>query len=1224
MTTTPDEPSAENGALSMHKLRDHPRVTIRLTSIDSQHSANVTVIADSGAQSNLWGLSDFISAGFQETELQKVSLDICAANKQNLHVIGGLRARIEGESPVGETVTCDTTVFISDSVSGFFLSFDTLVALAILDTSFPTVGYHIDSLKRSLRFHSKPALKCYSDENARLTSHVRALNSGCPQQSNDDASNCTCPQRAAVPLLPTSLPFEPVPQNNEKMKQWLLKRYGSSTFNTCPHRPLQEMAGPPLEIHVDETAKPRRCDTPAPVPLHWQKRSEDDLWRDFALGVIEPVPYGEPAPWCHRAVYTRKHDGTPRRTVDLSPLNKFCRREVYSSESPFLLARRIPKGTWKTVTDAWNGYHSVPLRESDRHLTTFITHIGRWRYTRAPQGYLSSGDGYNRRFGAILADFDRKERCVDDTIHYDHDLEEHWWRTIAFLTKVGQSGVVLNPDKFQFARREVTFAGFKISEETVEPLPKYLEAIRSFPTPATTTDIKSWFGLVNQLTSYAQLRHIMEPFRPFLSPRVRFSWNSELDRSFRESKQAIVESIKHGVKIFDLNKHTCLRPDWSVKGVGYFLLQKHCQCPRVMPDCCSDGWKITLAGSRFLSSTESRYAAIEGEALAIVWGLEQTRYFTQGCDKLLVVTDHKPLTKVFGDRTLDEITNTRLFRLKQRTLPWRFDIAYLPGKTNLAADATSRHPTSTVAILSSHDVAEQLTVAAIQRETTDLISVPWQHVADETTKDAILSEVAKAIAADFEGEYPTISQYTRYKESLYMQKGVIMYRDRVVVPTSLRRAVLESLHSAHQGTSSMLLRAQSIVFWPGITSDIQQTRARCQECNRNAPSQADLPSTPATPPSTPFEEIFADYFDFGGRHYLVAGDRLSGWVEIFPTPFGGTQSGARGLIRCLRQWFSSFGVPRELASDGGPEFAADLTAQFLKTWGVEHRVSSAYFPRVNGRAEVAVKTAKRLMRSNDGQGEMINNDKFLRAILQLRNTPDPDCGVSPAEIVFGRPMRDNLSFTHGLTRKSCSERWKQAWSAKEEALRARFIKTSEKLNTHSRPLLPLQCGEKCFVQNQHGPHRNKWHNTGTVMEVLPFDQYVVQLDGSRRLTTRNRKFLRGYTPAVVITEPRPMRTRIDPTDVTPQDPPALDDATEPDARNSSGRTPTSSDNNDDTRCGTDVTRSPNNIVNEREPPRMSSIDCPIPRALSRLQDHNSPGLKEELRSHRRRGNEDDV
>ena len=108
-----------------------------------------------------------------------------------------------------------------------------------------------------------------------------------------------------------------------------------------------------------------------------------------------------------------------------------------------------------------------------------------------------------------------------------------------------------------------------------------------------------------------------------------------------------------------------------------------------------------------------------------------------------------------------------------------------------------------------------------------------------------------------------------------------------------------------------------------MTLDIQEKRSRCRECNRNAPSQAPLPSEPAEPPLTPFEKIYADFFEFGGHHYLIAGDRLAGWSEIFATPSGSAWSGARGLIKCLRSWFSNFGVPAELSSDGGPEFSAN-------------------------------------------------------------------------------------------------------------------------------------------------------------------------------------------------------------------------------------------------------------------------------------------------------------
>ena len=186
-------------------------------------------------------------------------------------------------------------------------------------------------------------------------------------------------------------------------------------------------------------------------------------------------------------------------------------------------------------------------------------------------------------------EFERKERCVDDTIHYDADLEQHWWRTIDFLRSVGQSDIVLNPDKFQFARKSVNFAGFQISDATIEPLPKYLNAIRDLPSPESTTDIRSWFGLVNQVANYAQLRDTMAPFKPFLSPRCRFTWSADLEAAFQTSKKAIVEAIRHGVVIFDMQRRTCLRPDWSNRGIGYFLLQQHCHCPSGIPDCCPGG-----------------------------------------------------------------------------------------------------------------------------------------------------------------------------------------------------------------------------------------------------------------------------------------------------------------------------------------------------------------------------------------------------------------------------------------------------------------------------------------------------------------------------------------------------------------------------------------------------------------------------------------------------------
>ena len=240
-----------------------------------------------------------------------------------------------------------------------------MLDLGIINPDFPTVGKFTKPQPDEC---STPTLS-ESNTNSVIGSICGA--------TRDDGAICGCPKRTAALGRPTKLPFSCNPENNGLMRDWLIKRFQSSTFNTCPHQDLPCMMGPPVEIHLQEGAKPTASHKAVPVPIHWQDRVLADLRRDEALGVIERVPIGEPVDWCHRMVITRKQDGTPRRTVDLSPLNKHCKRETHNAESPFHLARRIPHNTWKTVTDAWNGYHSVPLRESDRHLTTFITPFGR-------------------------------------------------------------------------------------------------------------------------------------------------------------------------------------------------------------------------------------------------------------------------------------------------------------------------------------------------------------------------------------------------------------------------------------------------------------------------------------------------------------------------------------------------------------------------------------------------------------------------------------------------------------------------------------------------------------------------------------------------------------------------------------------------------------------------------------------------------------------------------
>jgi hypothetical protein len=236
-----------------------------------------------------------------------------------------------------------------------------------------------------------------------------------------------------------------------------------------------------------------------------------------------------------------------------------------------------------------------------------------------------------------------------------------------------------------------------------------------------------------------------------------------------------------------------------------------------------------------------------------------------------------------------------------------------------------------------------------------------------------------------------------------------------------------------------------------------------------------------------------------GHHYLVYVDRYSGWIEIAKM----NTTTTRDIRRELLFWFTLFGVPMEIATDGGPPFNSMEYAQFIKDLDIRTRLSSAYYPQSNGRAEAAVKSAKRILFGNicpvTGR---LDTYKATKALMTHRNTPTQDTGISPAEILFGRPIRDHLPY--GQTQRE----WQRIADSREVALAKRHVVN----NTAVTDLEPLNVGDAVQIQNQTGNQPKKWHNTGIISEVLPHRQYRVVVDGSRRITLRNRRFLRKIHP----------------------------------------------------------------------------------------------------------------
>jgi hypothetical protein len=107
------------------------------------------------------------------------------------------------------------------------------------------------------------------------------------------------------------LPYPASEANLTKLKQFLMDYYKSSTFNTCDHQPLPLMDRPPMRLMVDLDAEPLAHHTPVPVPIHWKEEVKAGLDQDVRLGVLKPVPVGEPVTWCHRMVVCAKKNGKP-------------------------------------------------------------------------------------------------------------------------------------------------------------------------------------------------------------------------------------------------------------------------------------------------------------------------------------------------------------------------------------------------------------------------------------------------------------------------------------------------------------------------------------------------------------------------------------------------------------------------------------------------------------------------------------------------------------------------------------------------------------------------------------------------------------------------------------------------------------------------------------------------------------------------------------------------
>ncbi|XP_036071757.1 uncharacterized protein K02A2.6-like [Oryzias melastigma] len=239
-----------------------------------------------------------------------------------------------------------------------------------------------------------------------------------------------------------------------------------------------------------------------------------------------------------------------------------------------------------------------------------------------------------------------------------------------------------------------------------------------------------------------------------------------------------------------------------------------------------------------------------------------------------------------------------------------------------------------------------------------------------------------------------VRAYMKVKNELAETSGLLIRGCRIVIPKSERAEILKKIHAGHQGLTKSRERANSSVWWPGLSAELKNTVMQCQTCQEQRRTQQKEPLISTPLPGRPWKRIGLDLCEYNKNIYLVVSDYYSRFLEILHLP----STTSFQVIQRLKATFARFGIPDEVVSDNGPQFSSVEFTEFAKEMDFRHLTSSPHHPQGNGQAERAVQTAKKILRQEDP----------LIALMCYRSTPCSSTGVSPAELLMGRKIRTTL------------------------------------------------------------------------------------------------------------------------------------------------------------------------------------------------------------------------
>lgn len=791
-------------------------------------------------------------------------------------------------------------------------------------------------------------------------------------------------------------------------------------------------------IQLKEGAKPFALSTPRRVAVPLLEPVKDELQRMERLGVISKIQ--EPTDWCSGMVVVPKSNGKVRICVDLTKLNECVQRERHPLPAVDQVLAQLAGAKVMTKLDANAGFWQIPLSEESSRLTTFITPFGRYRFHRLPFGISSAPEHFQRRMSEILAGIPNVVCMMDDVLVYGETLEEHDKHLREVLTRLQKAGMTLNNDKCKFAQTSLQFLGHVIDSSGVRPDPDKIQAIEEFKQPKNVGDVRRYLGMVNHLSKFApNLAEVTQPMRELLNKNSQWIWEEAQQAAFEKTKEMLTKAPI--LTLFDPNLETTVSADASSFGLGAVLLQKQ-----------SDGENKPVAYiSRSMTSTEQRYAQIEKEALAFTWACERLSDYLIGL-KFHIWTDHKPLVPLFSTKHLEEMP-IRVQRFRLRMMRYDFSISHVPGKQLLIADAlsrsTSQDPTDDDESFHQEGNAYiQLIMQHLPATERRIKQIKELQQQDEACQ--LVSKYCYSSWPDKKSAPKVVRPFLPLAAQFSVENGLLMRGSRIVIPTPLQQEILDKLHEGHQGITRCRDRARQSVWWPGLSTQLENLVTNCETCCKNQHQRAQ-PLVPSQLPELPWQKVGTDLFEWRNKHFLLIVDYYSRYIEIAKL----SHTTAEEVILHTKSIFARHGIPEIVFSDNGPQYTADVFEKFANDYQFEHETSSPYFPQSNGEAERAVKTVKEMLAKCE--------DPYL-AMLSYRTTPIQGGAYSPAELLMSRKLRTTIPSTR-------KQRIPKVPDTEEVRARDKMTKNRQKRNFDkhhgARELPPVDEGDRVWIPTRN-------------------------------------------------------------------------------------------------------------------------------------------------------------